>query len=97
MVRAASRDKGQADVDRLVPEIADWLRSGCSELIGGGRRRAVAAERYVVEYVAPRAWRYPAVEVARALNVSSQSILGTVEKGPACLREMGMEIHELRR
>ncbi len=59
MVRAASRDKGQADVDRLVPEIADWLRSGCSELIGGGRRGAVAAGRYVVGYVAPQEWRYP--------------------------------------
>ncbi len=97
MVRAASRDQGQADVDCLVAEIADRLRSGCSELIGGGRRRAVAAGRYVVGYVAVREWGYPAVEVARALNVSSQSILGTVEKGPACLREMGMELHELRR
>ncbi len=32
--------------------------------------------------VAVREWGYPAVEVARVLNVSSQSILRAVEKGP---------------
>ncbi len=57
----------------------------------------IAAGRYVVRYVAVREWEYPAVEVARALNVSSQSILRAVEKGPACLREMGLELDEWRR
>ncbi len=57
----------------------------------------IAAGRYVVGYVAMREWGYPAVEVARALNVFSQSILRAVEKGPACLREMGLELHEWRR
>ncbi len=57
----------------------------------------IAAGRYVVRYVAVREWGYPAIEVARALNVSSQSILRAVEKGPACLREMGLELHEWRR
>ncbi len=97
LVPTASRDQRQADVDRLVAEIADRLRLGRSELIGGSRRRAVAAGRYVVGYVAVREWGYPAVEVARALNVSSQSILRAVERGPACLREMGLELHEWSR
>ncbi len=57
----------------------------------------IAAGRYVVRYVAVREWGYPAVEVARAPNVSRQSILRAVEKGPACLREMGLELHEWRR
>ncbi len=52
----------------------------------------IAAGRYVVRYVAVREWGYPAVEVARTLNVSSQSILRAMEKGPACLREMGLEL-----
>ncbi len=57
----------------------------------------IAAKRYVVGYVAVREWGYPAVEVARSLNVSSQSILRAVEKGPACLREIGLELHKWRR
>ena len=84
----------KAALDGIIAEVAIRLGLSREEIIGGSRRRAVAMGRYLVGYIAVCKHGHPEIEVARALNVSSQSILRAVEKGPTLLKSLGWEEEE---
>lgn len=65
----------------LVERVARALAMTADEIIGGSKRRPAVAARSVVSALAVRELGAPVVTVARALGVSSQSVLAGVEKG----------------
>ena len=84
-------EQTKAALDGIIAKVAIRLALSREEITGGSRRRAVTTGRYLVGYIAVRKYGHQAVEVARELNVSSQSILRALEKGPTLLKDLGWE------
>ena len=84
-------EQRKAALDGIIAKVAIRLGLSREEITGGSRRRAVTTGRYLVGYIAVRKYGHQAVEVARELNVSSQSILRALEKGPTLLKDLGWE------
>jgi hypothetical protein len=66
-----------------------------TELVRGGRRRAVVLGRNIVSFAAVRMHGLTLAQVARGLRVSKQSVLRGVERGQEMLRELGWDVSDL--
>ncbi|MGH7536177.1 MAG: hypothetical protein ACREMG_11435, partial [Gemmatimonadales bacterium] len=75
------RPAATAILPALIERVARALAMTANEIIGGSKRRPAVAARSVVSALAVRELGAPVVTVARALRVSSQSVLAGVEKG----------------
>lgn len=74
-----------AALPALIERVARAYAMTADEIIGGSKRRPVVAARSVVSTIAVRELGAPVVTVARALRVSSQTVLAGVEKGVEAL------------
>ncbi len=75
-----------AALPALIERVAQAYGMTADEIIGGSKRRTVVAARSVVSALAVRELGLPLVRVARAINVSSQTVLAGVERGAKALR-----------
>jgi putative transposase len=72
---------GRRALDDIIRDVSEEAGLSVAELVSGNRRRDIVIARSFVCSSAVREHGFTITEVARALNVSKQSILRGVEKG----------------
>jgi len=70
----------------LIERVAQAYALTADEVTGGSKRRAVVAARSVVSALAVRELGLPLVKVARAMSISSQTVLAGMERGARLLQ-----------
>jgi chromosomal replication initiation ATPase DnaA len=79
----------------LIERVAQAYGMTPDEIIGGSKRRAVVAARSVVSALAVRELGLPLVKVARAMSISSQTVLAGMEKGAEALQSQRLNAEAL--
>lgn len=79
----------------LIERVAQAYGMTPDEIIGGSKRRAVVAARSVVSALAVRELGLPLVKVARAMSISSQTVLAGMEKGAEALQSQRLNAKAL--
>ncbi len=85
---------GAEVLSALVDKVGSILGLSRAELIGGSRRRSVVGGRNLICYVAIHGYGMSLTQVAKALNVSVQSILRGVDRGKQEFGKRGWAISD---
>ncbi len=67
---------------KLVEEIGSRLGLTVAELVSGSRRRRVVEARHLISFAVVRGHGMSLSQAAELLNISKQSVLRGVERGP---------------